>query len=141
MDRFHYSGGFLYNRAARKLLLHHRGADAPSDPDKWDVFGGRSEDEDRGDPVATWCREMREELGVDLESEGVIPVCDYVNKYGRYRYVFYHAWPSLSEDFVLGEGQGYAWFTLDEALTLLDLTDMTRHDLLRFGEMLGEVPP
>ena len=138
MDRFHYSGGFLYNPEVRQLLLHHRGGGAPSDPNKWDVFGGRSEDEDRGGPVSTWCREMREELGVDLEPRSAIPVCDYVNKYGRHRYIFYYVWPSTDGDFVLGEGQGYAWFTPEEALTLLDLTDMTRHDLLRFVEMIGD---
>lgn len=35
---------------------------------------------------------------------------------------------------MLTEGQRYAWFTLDEALSLPDLADYAREDLLLFRE-------
>lgn len=79
---------------------------------------------------------MREELGVDLRGVHAIPLCDYVNPYGRHRYVFYSAWLDLRADyFVLGEGQGFAWYLLEDALAL-PLTEMTRHDLEGFRAQL-----
>src|SRR5689334_18869345 len=59
--------GFLYHRASGEVLLHLRDVDKPPGAGMWAFFGGRSEPEDGGDLVATWCREMHEEIGVTLD--------------------------------------------------------------------------
>jgi len=64
--------GFLYHVASGKVLLHLRSVDAPPSSGKWAFFGGRSEPEDGGDLLVTWCREMREEIGVTLDPARVM---------------------------------------------------------------------
>ena len=133
--------GFLYHAASRQVLLHHRDAGASVYPECWAGFGGRDEPRDDGDPVATWRREMREELGVDLSREQIIPLRQYINPdVGRPRYIFYVAWPSLNDDFALTEGDGYAWIPLDEAIVLPDLMDLARGDLLFLRDAVGAQP-
>ena len=135
------AGGFLYHAASGRVLLHHRDANAPVYPNQWAGFGGRSEDQDGGDPVATWQREMREELGIALHREQIVPVHDFRNpRTGRWRYVFYAPWPVLDKDFILGEGDGFAWFDLDEALALPDLMDLARADLAALRLLIGSQP-
>jgi hypothetical protein len=79
---------------------------------------------------------MREELGVTLDRSRVVSL-----RHGRYDdgtrwHDFYYEWPSLHEEFVLTEGQRYAWFTLDEALNLPDIADYAREYLRLFRERL-----
>jgi 8-oxo-dGTP diphosphatase len=130
--------GFLYHAGSGKVLLHLRGTDAPPNAGRWAFFGGRAEPEDGDDLLATWCREIYEEIGVTLD-----PTCVSSLRQGTYEngvrwHDFYCEWPSLDEDFVLTEGQRYAWFTLDEALGLADLADYAREDLHLFGQRLVE---
>lgn len=123
--------GFLYHAASRQVLLHHRDASASHYSDCWAGFGGSDEPEDGGNPAATWRREMREELGVELAPDQITPLRQYVNPdVGRPRYVFYAVWPTPDDTFVLGEGDRYAWVPLDEAIVLPDLMDLARGDLL-----------
>lgn len=126
--------GFLYHVASGKVPLHLRGVDAPPSAGKWAFFGGRSEPEDGGDLLVTWCREMREEIGVTLDPARVMSLRHGIYGDGRRWHDFWCEWPSLDEDLVLTEGQRYAWFTLDEALSLQDLADYAREDLLLFRE-------
>ena len=138
MNQPYITGGFLYHPGARKVLLHRRSAEAPRYPNAWASFGGWSEAEDRGNPVHTWRRELREELGITLQPEQAVPLYDYVDpRIGLRRYIFYCEWPSLTMDFALGEGDGFGWFTVDEALRLPDLTDVDREDLLVLRDTLG----
>jgi 8-oxo-dGTP pyrophosphatase MutT (NUDIX family) len=130
--------GFLYHAASGKVLLHLRGADAPPNPGKWAFFGGREEPEDSGDLLATWCREMREELGVTLDPSRCMLLLHGAYDNGMRWHAYYYEWPSLDEDFVLTEGQRYAWFALDEALRLPDLADYARDDLILFRERLTQ---
>lgn len=129
--------GFLYHPTSGKVLLHLRSAEAPPNPGKWAFFGGRSEPEDGDDLLATWCREMREEIGVTLDPAGVVSLRCGTYDDGRRWHDVYSEWPSLEEDLVLTEGQGHAWFTLDEALSLPDLADYAWEDLLLFRDHLG----
>jgi 8-oxo-dGTP pyrophosphatase MutT (NUDIX family) len=128
--------GFLYHAASGRVLLHLRGADAPPNAGKWAFFGGRAEPEDGGDLLATWLREMREELGVALDPARVVSLRSGAYDDGTRWHDYYCAWPSLDEDFVLTEGQRYAWFALDKALSLPDLADYAREDLRLFRECL-----
>jgi 8-oxo-dGTP pyrophosphatase MutT (NUDIX family) len=129
--------GILYHPETRQVLLNRRGVDAPKNPDTWGLFGGGAEIDDRGDPLATWCREVREELGIALDPAKVAPLTAYPGTAGHLRHVFCYAWPALDTQFVLGEGAGFAWFTLAEALALPDLTDMARRDLQMLQRWLG----
>ncbi len=128
--------GFLYHVGSGKVLLHLRGADAPTSAGKWAFFGGRSEPQDGGDLLATWLREMREELGAVLDPALVVSLRHGTYDDGTRWHEFFCEWPSLDQDFVLTEGQCYAWFTLDEALSLPDLADYARDDLRLFREGL-----
>jgi 8-oxo-dGTP pyrophosphatase MutT (NUDIX family) len=129
MDARNVAVGFLYHVASGKVLLHLRDADKPPNAGKWACFGGRCEPADGGDLLATWCRELREELGVTLDPARVVSLRYGAYDDGRRWHDFYCEWPSLDEEFVLTEGQCYAWFTLDEALSLPDLADYAREDL------------
>jgi 8-oxo-dGTP pyrophosphatase MutT (NUDIX family) len=135
---WYFAGGFLFHRASGRVLLHLRGASAQVNPSAWAFFGGSSEEEDGRDPIATWCREMREELGVEVDRRRVVPLCDYLNRLGNHRYVYYCEWPSLAEDFVLGEGEAFAWFGVEEALALPNLTHGTRLDLGLFRDRMAD---
>ncbi len=139
MGKRYTAGGYLYHAETRRVLLHHRDATAPIYPNLWAAFGGQNDAGDREDPVFTWCREMREELGVELDPSDIVPLRDHVNpRTGRYRYVFYCAWPTLAEEFVLTEGDGFAWFSIEDALRLPDIVDLTRHDLQILRDRVSE---
>lgn len=56
------------------------------------------------------------------------------------RHVFVADWPSIDTNFVLGEGDGLAWFGLAEALARPDLTERTRRDLERLASECDGVP-
>lgn len=128
--------GFLYHRASGKVLLHLRTADAPPNPGKWAFFGGRSEPEDGDDLLVTWRREMCEELGIEIDPQRVVLLRQGAYDDGTRWSDYYCDWPALEEEFVLTEGQRYAWFTLDDALGLSDLADYARDDLCLFQEQL-----
>ena len=128
--------GFLFYAASGKVLLPLRGADAPPNPAKWAFFGGRCEPEDGDDLLVTWLREMREELGIALEPGRVVSLRHGAYADGTRWHDFYCERPSLDENFVLTEGQRYAWFTIDETANLPDLADYAREDLSLFRERL-----
>lgn len=129
------SVGFLYHPPSGMVLLHHRDANASHYPLCWAGFGGRSEPVDQHDPLATFRREMREELGIDLAPEQIRYLRSYVNQdVGRQRHIFYALWPDPDHTFALAEGDGYGWFSLDDALRLPDLMAYAREDLTYFRD-------
>jgi len=128
--------GFLFHASTMRVLLHRRGPNAVGYPNRWSFFGGKAEIEDAGNPIATWRRELREELGIAVEADGVQPLRDYASLEGMYRYVFFTDWPELTDDFVLGEGVGFKWFNLETVLALPDMSDQGRDDLLFFQAQL-----
>lgn len=124
------SGGVLYHAATRQVLPQHRTDDALVYPGQWGLFGGGEEPQDHGDPVVTWCRELREELGIVLDPARIVPLGDTVGRNGSPHHLFTYSWPTRSLDFVLGEGQGFSWFTFDEALALSLLIPLAAECLL-----------
>jgi hypothetical protein len=72
---------------------------------------------------------LREELGIDVPAAAIHPLGERVRPDGARGYLFYCEWPAPSTDFVLGEGQGFAWFTFEAALALPDLAEGARHYL------------
>ena len=128
--------GFLYHAGSGEVLLHLRSIDAPPSAGMWTFFGGHSESEDGGDLLATWCREMHEELGVTIDPARVVSLRHGTYDDGRRWHDFWCEWPSPDADFVLTEGQRYCWFTLDEALSLPDLAGYAREDLTLFCDRI-----
>jgi ADP-ribose pyrophosphatase YjhB (NUDIX family) len=122
-----FAGGFLYNPASNKVLLHQRDNKTTINPNKWAFFGGLGEANET--PIQAFMREMQEELGLNLKKEEVMPLRDYPNmERGTHRYVFYVVSNKKKEDMVLGEGANFDWFSFDKALAL-DTTPMTIDDL------------
>ena len=128
--------GFLYHRPSGSVLLQLRDVNKPPNAGKWAFFGGRAEPEDGGDLLATWCREICEELGVTLDPARVVSLRHGTDESGLRWHDFYCEWPSLDAEFALAEGQRYAWFTIEEALLLPDLADYAREDLRLFRGLL-----
>ncbi len=138
------AAGILIHHPTRRVLLQHRTDDAPVNPGRWGMFGGSAEPEDGGDPVATMHRELtmrrelHEELGIDVNVPDLVPLWSYITESGTHRNVYLCSWPALTVDFALGEGQGYDWFAIDEALSTLDLTTSSRRDLVSLDAYLAE---
>jgi 8-oxo-dGTP pyrophosphatase MutT (NUDIX family) len=132
--------GFFSHPDTGTVLLHLRADDAPTSPGAWASLGGHSEPEDGGDPVATRCREVREEAGISLEAARAVPLCAGTQDDGVRWYAYYAEWPSLDTTLVLGEGRALGWFTLDEARALPNLAAYARSDLLLFRARREEAP-
>ena len=143
MPELYGSAGFLFHPDSGQVLLHHRDAHAPRFPNHWSDFGGTGEPGDGGDPVTTWQRELREELGITLQRQQIVPLRVYLSPHtGHPRHVFYVSWPTLDTDvFVLGEGDGFGWFSLAAAIGLPDIVDLSRDDLLALREVVVERVP
>ena len=98
-----------------KILLQHRTDDAPTDPSKWSLFGGRVEEGET--PEAAVKRECYEELVYKLQSPRLVLTKELFAR----NYTFIEAYDKKQE-LNLQEGQGMRWFSYDE-LNDLDLAD------------------
>ncbi len=108
-----WAGGIIYNPKTKEVLLQKRSTDAPINPGMWGLFGGSSE----GDETSKECaiREWKEELGISITDESLIPLCDYLSvKRNTWRYVFYMETDLKKSDMVLGEGEDFDWVSLDK---------------------------
>jgi 8-oxo-dGTP pyrophosphatase MutT (NUDIX family) len=125
-----YSAGFLYDPQTKSVLLHKRDFKTPDNPGQWAFFGGLSEGEET--PVQTFIREMKEELGIDIPADSVLPLCDYVNEERRtYRSIFFVKSALGKHQMKLTEGEDFDWILLDEVFNY-DLTEKTVRDLKLF---------
>lgn len=131
-DKF-YAGGFLYNPKTKSVLMHLRDDKAPVHPNKWGFFGGESEGNES--PKECFIREIKEELGIDLKEDSILPLRDYLNENrGTWRHVFYVKSDLEKSKMTLGEGADFDWVSLDDILDL-DLTGKTRQDLEFFMKL------
>lgn len=132
----YFAAGFFYNPESQKILLHHRSDDAPNNPGKWATFGGLSEPGDAS-PLDTFIREVLEELGVKINPNEVSLLRQGYNEERKIeRYIYFVTRDLKDEEIKLGEGQGYAWLTLAQALAK-DLTPRVRQDLQFFDHRQG----
>ena len=123
MDKF-YSGGFLYNPKTSSVLLHKRDLKTDKNPGKWANFGGSSEGNET--PKQTFAREIKEELGIDITEEEMVPLCDYFNEERQtHRYIFFVRSGVDKPEMHLTEGEDFDWIPLDKVLKY-DLTDRPR---------------
>ena len=79
-------------------------------PNMWDVPGGHVED--RETPEECICREMKEEMGLDLDEYHLFSVKEFTD---RTEFVFWKKANLEIADIDLTEGQRLRWFTRDEA--------------------------
>lgn len=125
-----FACGFFHDVEGRRLLLHLRDARAPVHPSMWGLFGGLAE----GGESALQCfrREIREELGLDLEPWEPKLLRAYRNeRRGTRRHVFVVERYVPEERIVLGEGAAFRWVPVHRVLDY-DLTPGTREDLRWF---------
>jgi len=131
-----YAGGFLYNPKEQTVLLHKRDAKAKVNPNAWAFFGGLSEDNET--PKQTFIREMKEELGIELLEDKVIPLCDYLNQeLQTYRYVFFVESDLDKSQMHLGEGEDFDWIPLAKVFDYV-LTEKSVRDLKLFLQRIEQ---
>ena len=132
----YWAGGFLFDRLNNRVLLHQRDGNTNFNPFKWAFFGGLNEEEDN-DPKGCFVRELHEEIGLKVDPDDVILLCEYHNtELNTYRIVFFLESEVELKDLRLGEGAGFDWVPI-ESLGKYDLTDKTREDMDRFIQHIG----
>lgn len=109
------------------MLLHKRDANTHYNPNKWAFFGGLNEGDES--PSECYARELKEEIGLDIDPPNIIPLCEYFNdEFSTYRVVFYSISNVHESKLHLTEGADFAWIRLD-SLVQYDLTEKTSRDL------------
>jgi 8-oxo-dGTP diphosphatase len=128
------AAAFLYDPAARALLLHLRDDKAVQYPNSWAFFGGRGEP---GETDVDCClRELREEIGLSLQPHELHRLREYAVDPREYQITF-HAEKSIPLDrLVLGEGADFAWVPLANALSL-PMNEYHKSDIRQFAAALG----
>ena len=125
-----WAGGFLYDPDANAVFLHHRDSNTKYNPNKWAFFGGLNEGNET--PTQCFIRELKEEIGLKVTQDQVVPLREYMNvELNTYRMVFYVQSSVPPEELTLGEGAGFGWVYLDK-IDDYDLTDKTIEDIVYF---------
>ena len=128
----HYSGGFLLDSDLNLILLHKRDKNTTDNPNLWAFFGGNSEENEN--PIDTFTRELKEELGIEIDNDKIHPLRDYFNPdFNTHRNVFYAEFDSTLP-LNLSEGENIGWFSLEEAFQL-NLSKRTEEDLTYFKSL------
>jgi 8-oxo-dGTP diphosphatase len=129
------ASAFLYDPVTQSLLLHLRDEKAPTYPNTWAFFGGLGEP---GETDVECClRELREEIGLDLQPHELQRLREYVvTERQQYHVVFYAEKAVPLDKLVLGEGAGFAWVALTEVANL-PMNKYARDDVRYFANKLG----
>ena len=122
-----WAGVILIDSLKNNVLMQKRDSSAPVNPNLWAFFGGSGEVGEI--PEDCVVRELKEELGVAIKKDGLVPLRDYFNeKIKTRRYVFVMEFNLGKSEMTLGEGEDFDWIHLDRVLEY-QLTDNTRSDL------------
>jgi 8-oxo-dGTP diphosphatase len=119
----------IYNPNTKTFLLQHRTSDAPTNPNKWSLFGGHLEDGET--LIQALLRELEEEIGVIFKAEEVKFLYQHQTRPGRIVNVFLIECFLSTEDITLGEGQGFDFVSVDKMLDY-DLSDQAKKNLTDF---------
>ena len=125
----------LYNPDTDEILLQKRDALAPVNPNLWAFFGGGGEPGET--PNVCALRELKEEIGIDIPKETLIPLRRYLNeRLKTWRYVFVAEFRIPKSAMVLGEGEDFDWVPRNIVFSY-PLTLYTKSDLEFFAQQLG----
>jgi 8-oxo-dGTP diphosphatase len=129
------AAGFLVRTG--RILFERRASDAPVTPGVWDIPGGHIEP--REDAALALARELREELGVEVESARLAVEIDALEppRGLRYRHALFVV-EGFRGDPRAREGQSLAWLAPEEALRLADMnppTGWALQELVERGEL------
>ena len=123
------AGALIFNKEG-KLLLGKRGPQARNEIGKWEIPGGGIE---YGEKVEDGLkREVQEELGIDIEVQEMLQLCDHILVYEGQHWIsptyicrLTKGTPTIQEPEKCTE---IGWFTIDEA-EKLDLSIVTAEDI------------
>jgi 8-oxo-dGTP diphosphatase len=110
-----------------RVLLERRPVDARVDPDRWDTPGGHLEAGES--PEQALVRELREELGIELQQFRLVGAHDVRVGREHYRHFVYLA-DAFGGDPAPRCGQQLGWFEVAECLLLEGLAPLTGRVLL-----------
>lgn len=121
-------GWFFFDPKYKTILLHRRDHRAQEAKNMWDCFGGKIENGEK--PIEAFIRELFEELEVTIAEKDAKLFFKDQNRY--IYYIHFHDWKTRA--LKLGEGAGFAWFSIQDALKLecIGLTDEAKQILLKF---------
>ncbi len=112
------AGAVLVNRSGQLLLQHRDDDPAIESPGKWSLFGGGLDEGET--PTEAMLREIEEEVG--YRPRAYRPLIVFSGYYAEFHVYLAEVTPPLKE-LVLGEGQGFGFFSREEAARL-DLTEV-----------------
>lgn len=105
-----------------EILLQHRDAQAPTNPNKWGLWGGSIEQNE--EPLEAALRELKEELSVTVAPNELVLFKAYNEKNFNGQDVWEGHVFILQDNgnyiFVLGEGNGLQYFSKDEVIKMSD---------------------
>lgn len=119
-------GWFFFDPKYKTILLHRRDHRAKQSPNMWDCFGGKIEIGEK--PIEAFIRELYEELEITIaENEAKLLFED------KDKCIYYIHFPDWKTRAIrLGEGAGYAWFSIAGAFKLTDFTNEACQILSKF---------
>lgn len=104
----------VVKNAEGKILLQMRdGTEGISNPLLWGFWGGGVEDYD-ATPIAAAARELQEELGIEASESELTLLGQSELAEGRLEHFYVFSKPLNWGSFVVNEGAGAAFFTIDE---------------------------
>lgn len=116
-----------------EVLLQHRDNNAPTNPNKWGLWGGRIEGGET--PLEAIVRELKEELDIDVDEESLTPFNTYkAQRFGDdwEGYVF-HLQDGGDFKYNLQEGDDLK-FISSEVAKILDIDSIARPIVLEYFE-------
>ena len=114
------AGAVLLHPDGRVLLQHRDDKPGIESPGQWSLFGGGLDEGE--EPAEAMLREIEEEIG--YRPRAYRPLVVFSGWYAEFHVYLAEVTPTI-EELVLGEGQGFGYFTREEALEL-DLTEVAR---------------